>query len=144
MINLLKNTKGMSLIEIMVVLVIMSAMITLVGRNVMGSLEKSKVQTTKITIANLETALQDYYLDNNTYPTTDQGLEALISKPTSGPEASNYSPGGYLSKKEMPKDGWGRPFFYESNGYRYSILSFGKDGKEGGADFNEDIAVESE
>jgi general secretion pathway protein G len=140
----ISSKKGMSLIEIMVVLAIMGVIVTLVSRNVMSRLEKSKVETTKLSISGIQTALQDYYLDNNMYPTTEQGLEALISKPTVGPEPTGYSPGGYLSDKKVPQDGWGRPFIYECDGYKYSIISLGKDRKEGGVDYGEDIIVESE
>lgn len=144
MFKRLKSTSGMSLIEIMIVLVIMGAIVSLVGPNVMSRLEKSKVDTTKLEMEGIKSALQDYYLDNNTYPTTAQGLEALVQKPTVAPEPLNYSPDGYLKNKNLPKDKWGAEFIYESDGSRYTIISLGKDRKEGGEGYATDIIVESE
>ncbi|MCX6112835.1 MAG: type II secretion system major pseudopilin GspG, partial [Proteobacteria bacterium] len=99
MFKRLKNVRGMSLIEIMIVIVIMAMIAGLIGRNVISQFEKSKVKTTQLQMDALKTALQDYYLDNGSYPTTEQGLVALIEKPSSSPEPANYSPDGYLKGK---------------------------------------------
>jgi len=144
MFKRLNGTLGMSLVEIMIVLVIMGTIMALVGRNVMGRLEQSKVQTTKLQMEGFKSALQDYYLDNNVYPTTDQGLQALVQKPTTGTEPTNYNPDGYIKGKVIPKDAWGKDFIYESDGAKYTIKSFGKDRVEGGEGNGADISVESE
>jgi len=144
MFKRLNGKLGMSLVEIMIVIVIMGTVAALVGRNVIARLEQSKVQTTKLQMEGFKSALQDYYLDNNSYPTTDQGLKALIQKPTSGTEPTNYSPEGYLKGKVLPKDAWGAEFTYESDGSKYTIKSLGKDKKEGGDSNAADIVVESE
>ncbi len=144
MFKRLNGKLGMSLVEIMIVIVIMGTVAALVGRNVMSRLEKSKAQTTKLQMDNFKAALQDYYLDNNVYPTTEQGLGALIQKPTTGTEPSNYNPDGYLKTKELPKDAWGQEFIYESDGAKYSIKSFGKDRKDGGDGNDADLTVESD
>ncbi len=142
MFRSIKNSRGMSLVEIMIVIAIMGAMAAVIGTGILPMFEKSKVENTKNQIKNVEQTLQLYYTDNNTYPTTEQGLEALVTKPTNGPEPENYNPSGYM--KEVPKDQWGRPFIYESDGTKYMILSYGKDKKEGGEGFAQDIIVESE
>lgn len=144
MFKRIRTDVGMSLIEIMIVILIMGAIATIVGRNVLSRYEQSKVQTTKLQMDSLKAALQDYYMDNNTYPTTAQGLAALVQKPTTGPETPNYSPDGYLKGKAVPKDKWENDFIYESDGAKYKITSLGKDKKEGGDGYNTDIVVESE
>jgi general secretion pathway protein G len=133
MLKRLNGTLGMSLVEIMIVIVIMGTIAALVGRNVMSRLEQSKVQTTKLQLDGFKSALQDYYLDNNSYPTTDQGLQALVQKPVTGAEPTNYNPDGYLKGKEIPKDAWGGDFLYESDGTKYIIKSLGKNKKDGDA-----------
>lgn len=144
MFKRLNGNLGMSLVEIMIVIVIMGTIAALVGRNVMGRLDQSKVQTTKLQMEGFKSALQDYYLDNNAYPTTEQGLEALVQKPTTGTEPTNYSPDGYIKGKVIPKDAWGADFIYESDGSKYVIKSLGKDRKEGGEANATDLVVESE
>jgi len=132
----------MSLVEIMIVVAIMGAIMALIGTNILPLFEKSKVENTKNQMKNVEQALQLYYTDNNAYPTTAQGLEALVKQPTTGGEMTNYNPSGYI--KSVPKDQWGKPLIYESDGTKYMIMSYGKDGKEGGTGFAQDIIVESE
>jgi general secretion pathway protein G len=143
MLRFMKNSKGMSLVEIMIVIVIMGSIAALVGRNVIGQLEKSKVRTTQLQMDALKTALQDYYLDNGSYPTTEQGLIALVEKPSIEPEPVSYSPDGYLKGKTIPKDSWNKEFIYESDGAGYTIISLGKDTKEGGEGYAEDIIFRS-
>ncbi|HOW16368.1 MAG TPA: type II secretion system major pseudopilin GspG [bacterium] len=142
MFRSLKNSAGMSLVEIMIVIAIMGAIGALVATNILPMFEKSKVENTKNQMKNIEQALQLYYTDNSSYPTTEQGLEALATKPTAGTEPENYNPSGYM--KKIPKDQWGKPFIYESDGTKYSIMSYGKDRKEGGDGYAEDIVIESE
>ena len=143
MFGRLRNVGGMSLVEIMIVIVIMGTVAALVGRNVISQFEKSKVKTTQLQMDAIKTALQDYYLDNGSYPTTEQGLHALIEKPATSPEPANYSPDGYLKGKTIPKDAWVKDFIYESDGASYALISYGKDGKEGGDGYNTDIIFKS-
>ncbi|MEI6092991.1 MAG: type II secretion system major pseudopilin GspG [bacterium] len=143
MFKRLKNVRGMSLVEIMIVIVIMGTVAALVGRNVISQFEKSKVKTTQLQMDSIKTALQDYYLDNGSYPTTEQGLIALVQKPAGSPEPANYSPDGYLKGKVVPKDAWLKDFIYESDGANYSLISLGKDAKEGGEGYGADIIFKS-
>ena len=132
---------GMSLMEIMIVLVIMGMMIGFIGPRIMGQLDKAKIQTTKTQMHAVKTALEQYYADNSEYPTGDQGLMALLTNPGDLP---NYTPGGYLAGKKLPKDAWGKDFLYESDGVSYTMISYGKDKKLGGKDFAKDILISSE
>lgn len=146
MFKRLRGNAGMTLIEIMIVLVILATVGTLAVTKLMPNFEKSKVKTTEIQMGDFKTALQLYFVDNNAYPTTEQGLEALVQKPTVGPDTPNYNAEGYLSlgKGKTLKDAWGNPFIYESDGTKYTIKSYGRDGKEGGEGNDTDIVVESE
>ncbi len=132
--------RGFSLIEVMVVLVIMGLLASVVAPNVMDALSGSKVQKVQADFANIETALKMYKLDNFIYPTSEQGLEALVSPPTSSPEAKNWRKGGYLP--ELPMDPWQNPYLYESgsgSGKPYEIYTLGADGVRGGMDEGVDI-----
>jgi len=132
-------SKGFSLIEIMVVLVIMGLLASIVAPNVMDALAGSKVQKVQADFANIETALKMYKLDNFIYPTTEQGLEALVSRPSSSPEPKNWRKGGYLP--ELPMDPWQNQYLYTSpaDGHPYEIYSLGADGVRGGMDEAMDI-----
>lgn len=131
--------KGFSLIEIMVVLVIMGLLASIVAPNVMNALSSSKTQKVQADFANIETALKMYKLDNFIYPTTEQGLESLVSKPTSSPEPKNWRKGGYLP--EMPIDPWQTTYLYASpgDGHPYEIYTLGADGVRGGEEEAADI-----
>jgi general secretion pathway protein G len=137
----LKSRQGFTLIEIMVVIVILAMLAALVGPKLMGRTDDAKIQTTRTQIGNLETALKLYKLDNGTYPTTEQGLNALGTKPTVGVIPKNYKEGGYLEKKQIPKDGWGNDYLYISPGEHgdYDLFSYGADGAKGGDGKNSDI-----
>lgn len=132
----MKNRKraGFTLVEIMVVVVIIGLLAALIGPRIIGQSEKARIETTKTQISLVTQALGLYHLDNGFYPTTDQGLEALLEKPTTSPEPKNYAKGGYLQKKQIPKDGWDNPFIYICPGEHgdFDIISYGSDGKEGG------------
>lgn len=135
----LKKRKGFTLIEIMVVVVIIGLLSALVGPKLMGQSDEAKRKTTQTQISQLEQVLGLYYLDNGIYPTTSQGLEALVTKPTDRPEPLNYKNGGYM--KKVPKDAWGRDFEYTCPGEHgeFDIISYGADGQEGGSGANADI-----
>lgn len=135
----MKKRRGFTLIEIMVVVVIIGLLSALVGPRLIGQSEETKVKTTITQIAQLEQTLGLFHLDNGFYPTTAQGLDALVKMPSLPPEPINYKRGGYM--KKVPKDAWGREFIYESPGEHgdFDIISFGADGAEGGEEGNRDL-----
>jgi len=133
--------KGFTLIELMVVVAILGILATIVMTNVVGKDEQARVTAAKTGLAQISNALEMYKLDNHKYPTTDEGLEALVSKAAS---AKTFPPGGYI-KGKLPQDPWGNPFQYivpGSNGRPYDVYSTGADGAEGGEDNNADIYQE--
>lgn len=131
------GVKGMTLIEIMVVLAIMGVIMALVGTNVMDRLATSKIQATKAQIKGFEDALEQYHLDNDAYPSTEQGLEALVQKPSSGKIPKKYQSKGYLKGGKIPLDPYSEPYTYYCpglQGHEYEIYSKGKDKQEGTED----------
>ena len=137
----LKSAKGFTLIEIMVVIVILSMLAILVGPKIIGRTDDAKIADAKVQIKNLETALKLYKLDNGVYPGTEQGLQALVEKPTSGVIPNNYRDGGYLEHQDVPKDPWGNEYLYLSPGEHgdYDLYSLGADGARGGESKDADI-----
>jgi general secretion pathway protein G len=139
--NKLNNRGGFTLIEIMVVIVILAMLAALVGPRLMGRTDDAKVTDARVQIKNIETALKLYKLDNGSYPSTEQGLGALVAKPTVGVIPNSYKEGGYLESKKMPKDPWGNDYLYVSPGEHgdYDLFSYGFDGAKGGDGKNADI-----
>ena len=140
--KLLRSQAGMTLIEIMVVITILGIIATIVTVNVLDRLDQAKVSATKTQIKSLEMALDEFRRDNGYYPTTEQGLKALIEKPSIGRMPNNYPSHGYLKGGKVPHDSFGGDFLYYSpgnNGNRYEIVSLGADGQEGGEDADADI-----
>lgn len=133
-----KRQTGFTLLELMVVIVIIGLLASVVVPNLMGNKEKADQKKALADIVALENALDMYKLDNNVYPTTDQGLEALVTKP-SNPEPRNYRDGGYI--KRLPNDPWHNPYLYMSPGDHgtLDIFTYGADGQEGGDGANADI-----
>ncbi len=133
-----KRQTGFTLLELMVVIVIIGLLASVVVPNLMGNKEKADQKKALADVVALENALDMYKLDNNVYPTTDQGLEALVTKP-SNPEPRNYRDGGYI--KRLPNDPWGNPYLYLSPGDHgaLDIFTYGADGQEGGDGANADI-----
>lgn len=131
--------RGFTLIEIMVVVVIMGILAALVVPKLMGRTDDARVAAAKQDIATVMQALKLYKLDNQRYPTTEQGLQALIVKPVVGPAAEGWKSGGYLDK--LPKDPWGNPYQFLSPGIKsqLDVFSFGADGQPGGAGVDADI-----
>lgn len=130
----LRDKRGFTLIEIMVVIVILALLAALVGPKIIGRSDDAKVTDAKVQIRNLETALKLYKLDNSVFPATEQGLAALVSKPTSGVMPKNYKAEGYLESRKVPQDPWGNDFVYLSPGASgdYDLCSMGADGVKGG------------
>lgn len=130
---------GFTLIEIMVVLVIIGVMAALVVPNILGRPDEARATIAAADIRAIESALEIYRLDNHNYPSTDQGLEALVKKPLGTPEPADWKSEGYLRK--LPQDPWGNPYQYLSPGIHgaYDLYSLGADGKIGGEQKNSDI-----
>lgn len=131
---------GFTLIEVMVVIVILGILSALVVPNVLHKAADARVAAAKSDLAAIGQALDMYKLDNSTYPTTDQGLEALVSKPSGSPEPRNWNPNGYL--KKLPEDPWRRQYLYISpaQGAPYEIRTLGADGREGGEGEDQDLS----
>lgn len=135
----MKKQSGFTLLEVMVVVVILGILASFVVPNLLGNKEKADQQKAITDIVALENALDMYKLDNSVYPTTDQGLDALVSKPTCSPEPRNYRDGGYI--KRLPNDPWGNEYQYLSPGDNgtIDIFTLGVDGQEGGEGIAADV-----
>lgn len=134
-----KRARGFTLIEIMVVVAILGILAALVVPKIMGRPDEARIVAAKQDIAAIRQALNLYRLDNQRYPTTEQGLQALVEKPASGPIPGNWKTGGYLER--LPKDPWGAPYQYLNPGLRgeVDIYSLGADGAAGGVGNDADI-----
>ena len=149
--HVLRSERGFTFIEIMVVVAILAILAALVIPRIMGRTDDAKRTAAKVQIRNIEGALQLYKLDNGVYPSTEQGLKALVEKPSVGVIPKKWKIGGYLPK--LPEDPWGNPYKYlspgqsavqtsgQSSGLRaeYEIISLGTDGEVGGEGVNADI-----
>ena len=134
-----KLLRGFSFIEVMVVVIIIGLLSSIVGVYLFDSAEQAKINATKTQIKGLETALDLYRLHNSRYPSSEQGLAALIEKPEVGLIPKNWN-GPYIRGNNIPEDGWGTAYRYLSaNGKTYEIISLGADGADGGADMDADI-----
>ncbi len=131
--------RGFTLIEILVVIVILGVLAALIVPNVIQRPDEARVTVAKSDIAAIMQALKLYRLDNQRYPTAEQGLAALVSKPEVPPVPPNWKSGGYLEK--LPKDPWGRPYAYLNPGVRgeVEVMSLGADGQPGGTGVDADI-----
>ncbi|MBN2039853.1 MAG: type II secretion system major pseudopilin GspG [Spirochaetes bacterium] len=142
LIHELRSKAGITLIEIMIAITIIAIIGIVVYPMIMDLPQKARIQAAKQQMLSFGLALDRYSLDNGFYPTTEQGLQALVQKPDSEPSPMNYNEGGYMKSKNVPKDPWGREYIYVSpgeNGNDYEIMSFGADGQEGGEGKNADI-----
>lgn len=139
--NKKRTDSGFTLIELMVVVVIIGILAGLIVPRIMGSDDKAREAKAKMQIESLETALKLYKLDNGGYPTTEQGLRALVEAPTGGNLPKNWRQGGYLEKGRTPKDPWGKEFVYVSPGSHgdFDLSSLGADGEPEGEGKNKDI-----
>ncbi len=130
---------GFTLLEVMVVVVILGILAALVVPKIISRPDEARVIAAKQDIASLTQALKLYRLDNQRYPTTEQGLQALVTRPTAGPVPPNWKAGGYLER--LPKDPWGNPYPYLNPGLHgeIDVFSFGADGAPGGEGNDADI-----
>jgi general secretion pathway protein G len=136
---ILKSQQGLSLIEILIALTLLALAGTFVGGKVFENLQEGKIQTAKIQIKSISERLKEFRRDCNYLPTTDQGLDALIDKPTGGRECKRYAPGGYIEGGKIPLDPWDQEYIYESDGKTFTIISLGADNAEGGEGVDADI-----
>lgn len=137
--SLRRRPRGFTFIEVLVVLIILALIAGIVGTQLLGEAERAKVDATRIQIRSLESALSLYRLHNSRYPTSEQGLEALLRQPEVGNIPNNWQ-GPYITSNSVPRDGWKNPFVYISDGQDYTIISLGADGEEGGSDLDADIS----
>ncbi len=132
-----KKQNGFTIVEIMVVLVLISLGTAFVAVNVIGQLGEGKVKAATIQINLFKQQLTNYRRVCHLYPTTSEGLEVLLEAPSSG--CPNYPKGGFIERKNIPPDPWDTPYFYESDGKTFEIISLGADKAEGGEDNDKDI-----
>ncbi len=132
---------GFTLIELMVVVVILGILAGMVVPRMVGRTDEAKVTKAKVDMSAIKTGLKLYKLDNGNYPTTEQGLSALIEKPQTGPVPEDWQEGGYLDVGSVPKDPWNNAYLYLCPGIHgeYDLISYGADGVEGGEGKNKDI-----
>jgi general secretion pathway protein G len=141
-LNKKDGRKGFTLIELMIVIVIIGILATLLIPRIMERPEEARRIKAKMDIKTIESALKLYKIDSGTYPTTEQGLEALVKKPETSPLPKKWREGGYL-EGSVPNDPWGNPFYYTSpgpDGRDYEIISYGNDGQPGGTGRDADIS----
>lgn len=137
-----KGQRGFSLIELMIVIVILGLLASMLVPKIMDRPNEARVTKCKMDMKALDSALKLYKLDTGRYPTTEQGLQALITKPETRPVPRNYRKGGYLDATTAPVDPWGYEYIYRSPGEDdrpYELISLGADGMEGGEDYDADI-----
>lgn len=139
--KILGTRDGFTLIEMIVVLAIIGVLALIIVPNVIGRPDQARVTVAKTDLRTISAALKIYRLDNGDYPTTEQGLAALVSRPTAPPEPANWSSEGYLPS--VPVDPWGNPYAYRSPGERgrFDLSSLGKDGQPGGEDLDADLSA---
>jgi general secretion pathway protein G len=133
------SARGFTLIEVMVVVVILGLLAAIIVPKVMSRPDEARIVAARADIAAVQQALKLYRLDNTFYPSTEQGLQALVQRPATQPIPANWKEGGYLDR--VPKDPWGREYLYLNPGVRSEIdvFSFGADGRSGGEGNNADI-----
>lgn len=134
-----RKEAGFTLMELMVVIVILGILASIVVPRFLDEPHKARVVKAKMQIQGLSTAAKRFYLDNGYYPSTEQGMQALVTKPTTGRVPKQYPSGGYIGK--IPKDPWGNDYVYLAPGSHdsFDIISFGSDGEEGGTNDGADI-----
>lgn len=141
--SLRTRSAGFTLIEIMAVVLIMGLLMAVVGVNIKSQIDKARLATARAQITQLESALEFYHMDNGRYPSSAQGLEALVREPSGDPPARNYPPGGYLKQTNALVDPWGDQFNYANpgtnNSHSYDLWTLGADRSPGGEGGDADI-----
>ena len=135
----IKMRKGFTMVELMAILIIIGLLAALVVTKVADKIDQARVTTTKANLKALHSAVNQFKMDTGRFPTEDEGLKALIERPS---DVITYAPGGYLETTEIPKDAWGRDYIYElgpESGKPFVIKSYGADGEEGGEGYNADL-----
>lgn len=138
-----RRRQGLTLVEMIVVLAIIALVAVMIVPNVIGRPDQARVTVAKTDLKAVAAALRMYRLDNGDYPTTEQGLKALVERPASDPQPANWNSEGYLP--ETPKDPWGRDYVYRSPGQTagFDLMSYGKDGSPGGEGLDADLTDRS-
>lgn len=137
------HQRGFSLIEILIALTLLALAGTFVVGKFMDNLHEGQVNSTKIQMSNLEGRLKEFRRKCGFYPATEQGLEALVTKPSGGRECKDYPQNGFIDGDQVPKDPWDNDFIYESDGKNYNIYSYGQDGAPGGEGPDSDIYLKA-
>lgn len=138
-----QNQQGFSLVEILIALTLLALMGTFVVGKFFDQLNEGKVSSAKIQMSNLEARLKEFRRKCGFYPTSEQGLDSLVNKPTSGRECKDYPASGFIDGESVPKDPWDADFLYESDGKTYNIYSYGGDGEAGGEGGDADIYLKA-
>jgi general secretion pathway protein G len=137
-----QGERGFTLLEILAVLTLLAFIVTIVAPNIMKNLQKGQSAAIKAQVNSLKNVLNSYYMDNSCFPTTEQGLKALIEKPGAPPVPENWN-GPYLEDNKLPKDPWGRELHYVSPGVhnplKYDLYTLGQDNAEGGTGVDADV-----
>ena len=139
MSKLLRQSGGFSLIEILIALTLLGIAGTFVAGQIFSQLTEGQIKATNIQMKSFKSILQDYRRKCGLYPLTDQGLDALINKPSGGKECRSYPAEGFMDAEEIPRDPWDEEYFYESDGRDFNIWSLGPDRTEGGEGTDADI-----
>jgi general secretion pathway protein G len=127
-----RKNRGFTILEIMAVVIIIGILASMVAFNVFGKVEDAKKKATQASLRVLDDAVTQFKLDTGRFPTDEEGLKALVEKPS---DVTSYPEGGYLKTRTVPKDAWGHEFIYRSNpekGGPFEVISLGADGQEGG------------
>jgi general secretion pathway protein G len=140
---LIKNQKGFSLLEILIALTILVGAGAFVAGRMADTLDEGKIKSTQIQMSGLDARMKDFRRRCGFYPTTEQGLEALMTKPTGGRECKDYPVNGFIEGESLPQDAFGNDFIYESDGKTFNIYSHGSDGEAGGEGVDADIYLKA-
>ncbi len=140
--NVPRGEEGLTLVEMIVVLAIIALVAALIVPNVIGRPDEARVTVANTDIRTISAALKMYRLDNGDYPSSQQGLEALVERPSTPPVPANWSSDGYLG--DVPVDPWGNPYAYTSDGGSFELKSLGKDGQPGGTELDADLTGKRE